>query len=125
MEDVHNLINFGPTNPIQILNQHEILTAVSIFDKMWFVHIPNTTSTISVCTLKILGRPTQKIFTYKLWVQNDKKCEYMFMINLISHVKFNDGFMFTKLITFAPIETKMTINTETVSVFENLNNHIR
>ena len=23
MEDVHNLINFGPTNPIQILNQHE------------------------------------------------------------------------------------------------------
>ena len=24
MEDVHNLINFGPTNPIQILNQHEI-----------------------------------------------------------------------------------------------------
>ena len=24
MEDAHNLINFGPTNPIQILNQHEI-----------------------------------------------------------------------------------------------------
>ena len=24
MEDVHNLINFGPTNPIQILNQHEM-----------------------------------------------------------------------------------------------------
>ena len=24
MEDVHNLINFGPTNPIQILNQNEI-----------------------------------------------------------------------------------------------------
>ena len=24
MEDVHNVINFGPTNPIQILNQHEI-----------------------------------------------------------------------------------------------------
>ena len=24
MEDVHNLINFDPTNPIQILNQHEI-----------------------------------------------------------------------------------------------------
>ena len=24
MEDVHNLINFGPTKPIQILNQHEI-----------------------------------------------------------------------------------------------------
>ena len=24
MEDVHNLINIGPTNPIQILNQHEI-----------------------------------------------------------------------------------------------------
>ena len=24
MEDVHNLINFGPTIPIQILNQHEI-----------------------------------------------------------------------------------------------------
>ena len=23
MEDVHNLINFGPTNPIQILNQHD------------------------------------------------------------------------------------------------------
>ena len=23
MDDVHNLINFGPTNPIQILNQHE------------------------------------------------------------------------------------------------------
>ena len=23
MEDVHNLINFGPTNPIQILNKHE------------------------------------------------------------------------------------------------------
>ena len=22
MEDVHNLINIGPTNPIQILNQH-------------------------------------------------------------------------------------------------------
>ena len=24
MEDVHNLINIGPTNPIQILNQREI-----------------------------------------------------------------------------------------------------
>ena len=24
MEDVHNLINIGPTNPIQILNQHEL-----------------------------------------------------------------------------------------------------
>ena len=24
MEDVHNLINIGPINPIQILNQHEI-----------------------------------------------------------------------------------------------------
>ena len=24
MEDVHNLINIGPTNPIRILNQHEI-----------------------------------------------------------------------------------------------------
>ena len=24
MEDVHNLINIGPTKPIQILNQHEI-----------------------------------------------------------------------------------------------------
>ena len=24
MEDVHNLINIGPTNPIQIVNQHEI-----------------------------------------------------------------------------------------------------
>ena len=24
MEDVHNFINIGPTNPIQILNQHEI-----------------------------------------------------------------------------------------------------
>ena len=24
MEDVHNLIDIGPTNPIQILNQHEI-----------------------------------------------------------------------------------------------------
>ena len=24
MEDLHNLTNFGPTNPIQILNQHEI-----------------------------------------------------------------------------------------------------
>ena len=24
MEDVHNLINIGPTNYIQILNQHEI-----------------------------------------------------------------------------------------------------
>ena len=23
MEDVHNLINIGPTNSIQILNQHE------------------------------------------------------------------------------------------------------
>ena len=23
MEDVHNLIEIGPTNPIQILNQHE------------------------------------------------------------------------------------------------------
>ena len=23
MEDVHNLINIGPTNPIQIFNQHE------------------------------------------------------------------------------------------------------
>ena len=23
MEDVHNLINIGPTNPIQISNQHE------------------------------------------------------------------------------------------------------
>ena len=24
MEDFHNLINIGPKNPIQILNQHEI-----------------------------------------------------------------------------------------------------
>ena len=28
MEDVHNLINFGPTNPIQTLNQHEIFVCV-------------------------------------------------------------------------------------------------
>ena len=31
MEDVHNLINIGPTNPIQILNQHDILN--DTFDK--------------------------------------------------------------------------------------------
>ena len=28
MEDVHNLINIGPTNPIQILNQHEIFLKI-------------------------------------------------------------------------------------------------
>ena len=28
MEDVHNLINIGPTNPIQILNQHEIFVKI-------------------------------------------------------------------------------------------------
>ena len=40
MEDVHNLINIGPTNPIQILNQHEIFwrfcmcSSNDTFDKM-------------------------------------------------------------------------------------------
>ena len=39
MEDVHNLINIGPTNPIQIFNQHEIFwrfcmcTSNDTFDK--------------------------------------------------------------------------------------------
>ena len=33
MEDVHNLINIGPTNPIQILNQHEIF--------WWFCMCPS------------------------------------------------------------------------------------
>ena len=28
MEDVPNLINIGPTNPIQILNQHEICLTI-------------------------------------------------------------------------------------------------
>ena len=28
MEDVNNLINIGPTNPIQILNQHEIFLKI-------------------------------------------------------------------------------------------------
>ena len=28
MEDVHNLINIGPTNPIQILSQHEDFVCV-------------------------------------------------------------------------------------------------
>ena len=36
MEDVHNLINIGPTNPIQILNQHEIF----LFD-FWFCMCPS------------------------------------------------------------------------------------
>ena len=31
MEDVHNLINFGPTNPIQILNQHELFWRFCMF----------------------------------------------------------------------------------------------
>ena len=30
MEDVHNLINIGPTNPIQILNQHDIFWRFSM-----------------------------------------------------------------------------------------------
>ena len=40
MEDVHNLINIGPTNPIQILNQHDIFwrfclcNANDTFDKI-------------------------------------------------------------------------------------------
>ena len=28
MEDVHNLINIGPTNPIQILNQYEFFLKI-------------------------------------------------------------------------------------------------
>ena len=31
MEDVHNLINIGPTNPIQILNQHETFLYVILY----------------------------------------------------------------------------------------------
>ena len=36
MEDVHNLINFGPTNPIQILNQHELFKDFYVSFKWYF-----------------------------------------------------------------------------------------
>ena len=45
MEDVHNLINIGPTNPIQILNQHEIFWRFCIcnsndtFDKIKTIEV--------------------------------------------------------------------------------------
>ena len=36
MEDVHNLINFGPTNPSQILNQHDFLKILYVSFKWYF-----------------------------------------------------------------------------------------
>ena len=42
MEDVHNLINIGPTNPIQVLNQHEILEYfVCVVQMILFTKIKN------------------------------------------------------------------------------------
>ena len=42
MEDVHNLINFGPTNPIQISNQHEIFEDfVSVLQMIFLTKIKN------------------------------------------------------------------------------------
>ena len=34
MDDVHNLINIGPTNPIQILNQHQFFFNFVCFFQM-------------------------------------------------------------------------------------------
>ena len=48
MEDVPNLINIGPTNPIQILNQHEIFWRFCVcpsndtFDKIFKNHLVGT-----------------------------------------------------------------------------------
>ena len=36
MEHIHNLINFGPTKPIQIFNQHEILKILYVSFKWYF-----------------------------------------------------------------------------------------
>ena len=41
MEDVHNLINFGPTNPIQILNQHEFEDFVCVLQMILLTKIKN------------------------------------------------------------------------------------
>ena len=61
MEDVHNLINIGPTNPIQILNQHEIFWIVCMcnsndtFDKnkkSWSRYWGSTAKTGSLLGIK-------------------------------------------------------------------------
>ena len=36
MEEVSNLINIGPTNPIQILNQHEFFLKISYVSFKWY-----------------------------------------------------------------------------------------
>ena len=36
MQDVHNLINIGPTNLIQILNQHEIFLKILYVSFKWY-----------------------------------------------------------------------------------------
>ena len=36
MEDIHNLINIGPTNPIQILNQHEFFFKILYVSFKWY-----------------------------------------------------------------------------------------
>ena len=42
MEDVHNLINIGPLNPIQILNQHEFFEDfVCVFQMILLTKIKN------------------------------------------------------------------------------------
>ena len=47
MEDVHNLINIGPTNPIQILNQHGIFEDfLCVIQMILLTKIKN----IEVCT---------------------------------------------------------------------------
>ena len=48
MEDVHNLINIGPTNPIQIINQHEIF---------WRFCMCNSNDTFDKNKLDKLERP--------------------------------------------------------------------
>ena len=41
MEDVPNLINTGPINPIQILNQHEIFGRFGILQMILLTKIKN------------------------------------------------------------------------------------
>ena len=61
IEDVHNFINIGPTNPIQILNQHEIFwrfcmcNSIDTFDKnkkYWSRYWGSTAKTGSLLGIK-------------------------------------------------------------------------
>ena len=60
MEDVPNLINIGPTNPIQILNQHEIFLKILYVSFKWCFWQRNKKFLMSVLGLNSKDRKSTR-----------------------------------------------------------------